>query len=190
MLINILRILLQEINHAPNMNKLILNLCIAFVLVCFTSCSSDDMQDSNNSSISGVWKLTAWNIEGGFDINNDGTISSNLLNEIDCSRNETLFFDNNGVVSLNTTFNPDIGIALLNETTDEYSFDVTCDTEGVVSLATEYTIKDSIITIGESEAMIEGNQISLVFEGRIKIHNEDFTEVIETKDLTLVYNKQ
>lgn len=172
------------------MNKLILNLCIAFVLVCFTSCSSDDMQDSNNSSISGVWKLTAWNIEGGFDINNDGTISSNLLNEIDCSRNETLFFDNNGVVSLNTTFNPDIGIALLNETTDEYSFDVTCDTEGVISLATEYTIKDSIITIGESEAMIEGNQISLVFEGRIKIHNEDFTEVIETKDLTLVYNKQ
>lgn len=172
------------------MNKLILNLCIAFVLVCFTSCSSDDMQDSNNLSISGVWKLTAWNIEGGFDINNDGTISSNLLNEIDCSRNETLFFDNNGVVSLNTTFNPDIGIALLNETTDEYSFDVTCDTEGVISLATEYTIKDSIITIGESEAMIEGNQISLVFEGRIKIHNEDFTEVIETKDLTLVYNKQ
>ena len=172
------------------MNKLILYLCIAFVLVSFTSCSTDDMQDSNNSSITGVWKLTAWNIEGGFDINNDGTISSNLLNEIDCSRNETLFFDNNGVVSLNTTFNPDIGIALLNETTNEYSFDVTCDTEGVISLATEYTIKDSIITIGESEAMIEGNQISLVFEDRIEIYNEDFTEILETKDLTLVYNKQ
>jgi len=172
------------------MNKLILNLCIAFILVCFTSCSTDDMQDSNNSSITGVWKLTAWNIEGGFDINNDGTISSNLLNEIDCSRNETLFFDNNGIVSLNTTFNPDIDIALLNETTDEYSFDITCDTEGVISLATEYTVENSVIMIGESEAMIKGNQISLVFEDRIKIYNVDFTEVIETKDLTLVYNKQ
>ncbi|WP_339894089.1 hypothetical protein [uncultured Algibacter sp.] len=172
------------------MNKLILNLCITFVLVCFTSCSTDDTQDSNNSSITGVWKLTAWNIEGGFDINNDGTVSSNLLNEIDCSRNETLFFDNNGVVSLNTTFNPDINIALLNEETSKYSFDITCDTEGVISLATEYTIKGSIITIGESEAMIEGHQISLVFEDRIKIYNEDFTEVLETIDLTLVYNKQ
>ena len=172
------------------MNKLLLNLCAAFVLVCFTSCSADDMQDSNNSSITGVWKLTAWNIEGGFDINNDGTVSLNLLNEIECSRNETLFFDNNGIVSLNTTFNPDIGIALLNETTNELSFDIACDTEGVISLATEYTVKDSVITIGESEAMIEGNQIYLVFEGRIKIYNEDFTEVLEAKDLTLVYDKQ
>ena len=172
------------------MNKLILNLCIAFILVCSTSCSTDDMQDSNNSSIIGVWKLTAWNIEGGFDINNDGTVSSNLLNEIECSRNETLFFDNNGIVSLNTTFNPDIGIALLNETTNEFRFDISCDTEGVISLATEYTVKDSVITIGESEAMIEGNQIYLVFEGRIKIYNEDFTEVLEAKDLTLVYDKQ
>ena len=172
------------------MNKLLLNLCAAFVLVCFTSCSADDMQDSNNSSITGVWKLTAWNIEGGFDINNDGTVSLNLLNEIECSRNETLFFDNNGIVSLNTTFNPDIGIALLNETTNIFRFDIACDTEGVISLATEYTVKDSVITIGESEAMIEGNQIYLVFEGRIKIYNEDFTEVLEAKDLTLVYDNQ
>ena len=172
------------------MNKLLLNLCAAFVLVCFTSCSADDMQDSNNSSITGVWKLTAWNIEGGFDINNDGTVSLNLLNEIECSRNETLFFDNNGIVSLNTTFNPDIGIALLNETTNDSRFDIACDTEGVISLATEYTVKDSVITIGESEAMIEGNQIYLVFEGRIKIYNEDFTEVLEAKDLTLVYDNQ
>ncbi len=172
------------------MNKLLLNLCIAFVLVCFTSCSTDDMQDSNNSSITGVWKLTAWNIDGGFDINNDGTVSTNLLNEIDCSRNETLFFDNDGVVSLNTTFNPDINIALLNEATSEYSFNVACDTEGVISLATSYTVNDSMIMIGESEAQIDGNQIFLVFQDRIKIYNEDFTQVLETKDLTLVYNKQ
>ena len=172
------------------MNKLLLNLCIAFVLVCFTSCSTDDMQDSNNSSITGVWKLTAWNIDGGFDINNDGTVSTNLLNEIDCSRNETLFFDNDGVVSLNTTFNPDINIALLNIETSEYSFNVACDTEGVISLATSYTVNDSMIMIGESEAQIDGNQIFLVFQDRIKIYNEDFTQVLETKDLTLVYNKQ
>lgn len=171
------------------MNKLLFNLCIACALVFFTSCSLEDMDDSNDSTIIGVWKLVAWNVEGGFDINNDGVVSTNLLNEIDCSRNETLFFDNNGTVSLNTTFNPDIEIALINGTTGEYRFNVTCDIEGIISLATSYNINDTMITIGESEAKLEGNQIFLVFEDRIKIYNEDLTEVIETKDLTLVYKK-
>ena len=53
----------------------------------------------------------------------------------------------------------------------------------------QYFCENSMITIGESVAEIEGGQIFLVFEDRIKIYNEDFTQVIETKDLTLVYNK-
>ncbi|WP_298551044.1 hypothetical protein [uncultured Algibacter sp.] len=171
------------------MNKIFINLCFAFALVCFSSCSTDDSIDSNDSSITGVWKLTAWHVEEGFDINNDGTISTNLLNEIDCSRNETLFFDNKGVVSLNTTFNPDLDISVLDNSTSEYSFNVSCD-EGIISLATSYTVNDSIIIIGESQAQIEGNQISFVFEDRIKIYNENLTQVITTKDLTLVYIKQ
>lgn len=171
------------------MKKLLLSLCCAILLVSFTSCSTDDTQDSNDSSIVGVWTLNAWNIEDGLDMNNDGITSTNLLDEIDCSRNETLFFDKNGVVSLNTTFNPDLNISLLNSETNTYNFDITCDTDGIVSLATEYTIENSMITIGESVAEIEGGQIFLVFEDRIKIYNEDFTQVIETKDLTLVYNK-
>ena len=172
------------------MNKLLLYLCFASVLVFFTSCSSDDVQDSNNNAIIGVWKLTAWNVDEGFDINQDGVVSNNLLNEIDCTRNETLFFDDQGVVSLNTTFNPDLDITLLDESTREYSFNVACDTEGVISLATTYTIDDSIIMIGESEATIQDNQIFLVFEDRIKVYNEDLTQVVATKDLTLVYTKQ
>jgi hypothetical protein len=172
------------------MKKLLLNLSYAILLVCFTSCSTDDTQDSNDSPIVGVWELTAWNVEEAFDFNNDGTANTNLLNEINCSRNETLFFENNGVVSLNTTFNPDLNISLLNNETNTYNFDVTCDTEGVVSLATEYTIENSMITIGESVAEIEGGQMFLVFEDRIKIYNEDFTEVFDTKDLTLVYSKK
>ena len=172
------------------MNKLIFNLCITLALVCFTSCSTDDAKDSNNSSITGVWLLTAWNIDEGFDINNDGTVSTNLLNEIDCSRNESLFFDKNGVVSLNTTFNPEIDIALLNDTTNEYSFNIVCDNEGVISLATTYTRNESVVFIGEREARIEGYQIFLVFKDRLKIYNMDFTQVLETKDVTLVYDKQ
>ncbi|MDG1730316.1 MAG: hypothetical protein P8K68_08925 [Algibacter sp.] len=172
------------------MNKLLFNLCIAFTLVYFTSCSTEDLQDSNDSSITGVWKLTAWNVNEGFDFNNDGIISTNLLHEIDCSRNETLFFDQKGVVSLNTVFNPEINIALLNVSNSEYNFDVACDSEGVISLATSYTVNGSMIMIGESKAQINGNQISLVFDDRIKIYNKELTQVVETKDLTLVYKKQ
>ncbi|WP_298496693.1 hypothetical protein [uncultured Algibacter sp.] len=171
------------------MNKLLLNLCFACILVFFTSCSSDDAQDKNSTAIIGVWKLTAWNVDQGFDINNDGVVNTNLLNEIDCPRNETLFFDDKGIVSLNTTFNPDLDITLLNEEASEYRFNVACDTEGIISLATSYTLNDSIIMIGESEAQIKNGQIILIFEDRIKIYNEDLTQIIETKDLTLVYDK-
>jgi len=171
------------------MNKFLFNLCIIGVLVCFTSCSTEDTEDSEVSAIIGVWELTAWNINGGFDMNNDGVASSNLLNEIDCSSNETLVFDKNGVVSLNTTFNPDLKIALLDETSDAYRFEVTCDTEGVISLATEYSFNNVALTIGENEARIDNNKIFIVFEDRLKIYNEDLTEVLDTKDLTLVYSK-
>jgi hypothetical protein len=172
------------------MNKFLFNLCFTFLLICFIGCSKDDMQNSDNSAITGVWGLSAWNIDGGFDINNDGTVSTNLLNEIDCSRNETLIFNNKGVVSLNTTFNPDISIALLNEETSEYIFTVICDTEGVISLATSYTVENNIILFGNSEALVEDNQISITYKDRIEVFNLDFTQVLATKDLTLIYEKQ
>lgn len=171
------------------MKKLLFYLCFTFALVCLASCSSDDLQDSNNSPIVGVWELVAWNVEEAFDFNNDGTANTNLLNEIDCSRNETLFFENNGVVSLNTTFNPDINIALLDGTDAMYDFDVTCDTQGIISLATSYELNESSILIGEFEASYTENRITLVFREKIKIYNEDFTNVIDAKDLTLVYTK-
>jgi len=69
------------------------------------------------------------------------------------------------------------------------SFEVTCDTEGVISLATEYSVNNVALTIGENEARIDNNKIFIVFEDRLKIYNEDLTEVLDTKDLTLVYSK-
>lgn len=172
------------------MNKLNFHLCVILLLVCVTSCSSDDTQETSSNPLTGIWELTAWNTEGGFDINNDGIVNTNLLNEIDCARNETLFFEDNGVVSLNTTFNPDLEIVLLDALLNLYSFNVECDTEGVISLATNYTRSGSIIFIGDIEAQFDGNEISIVFQDRINVYNEDFTEIVMSKDLTLVYQKK
>jgi hypothetical protein len=171
------------------MNKFIITAISTCALVLFSSCSSDDLQNENNSNIQGVWKLAAWNVEGGFDMNNDGVNNTNLLNEIDCIQNETLLFEANGVVSLNTTFNPDIEIVLLNDATNAYLFNVECETEGVISLATSYTVNGSNVSIGESSAKIDGNQILIVFENSLEIYNEDSTKVVEARDLTLVYYK-
>ncbi|WP_298238838.1 hypothetical protein [uncultured Algibacter sp.] len=167
------------------MNKLFFTLVLSCLFL--VSCSGNDI---NDDPLLGVWKLTEWNIADGFDIDNDGFVSTNLLNEINCSYNETLLFEPNNIVSLNTTFNPKLEIAQLNNSTNEYSFNVECDTEGVVSLATFYSKEGNSVIFGESEAVINGNQISIVFKESIEIYNEDFTQVIANKDLTVVYTKQ
>ncbi|MDO5969730.1 hypothetical protein Q4Q35_07910 [Flavivirga aquimarina] len=165
------------------MNKLLFILCFALL---FTSCSVED----NNISVVGTWKLTARNVVDGFDINNDGTVDTNILNEVDCVNNETLIFETNGVVSSNKTYNPDIDIALLDGTTDDYIFNVTCDEQGIIGFATTYTQDMNTVTFNDNEFTIIGNQLSREIKESIKIYNEDFTEIVATKDLTLIYTKQ
>jgi hypothetical protein len=173
------------LNHVPNMKKFFLLLSFAFI--CLVSCSSDDTSDM---TVEGTWKLVSWNVPDGFDINNDSIKSLNLLDEIDCTNNETLLFENNGIVSSNQTFNPKIEIALSNEILNTYTFNVVCDNEGVVSFASNYTQNGNTIVLNEGTASIKSNELSRVFLDAIKIYNEDFTAVIATKDLTLIYIKQ
>ncbi|NMH86676.1 hypothetical protein [Flavivirga algicola] len=166
------------------MNKFLFVLCFALSLV---SCSDDD---NDVVSVVGTWKLTAWEVADGLDINDDGTASSNILDEITCPNNETLIFEANGVVTSNKTFNPDLDIALKQGTSDEYTFNVTCDNQGVIGFATTYSQNMDAVIFNDNESIIIDNQLLRVVKESIKIYNEDFTEVITTKDLTLVYTKQ
>jgi len=168
------------------MKHLLKVICAVLLISSSTSCSSE----SDVSSIVGSWKLTAWNASKGLDLNNDGIVSTNILDEIDCISNETLVFESNGVVSSNATFNPDLDIVLLNGTSDEYIFNVTCDKDGMVSYATTYSQNGDSVLINESEATIRDNKLSRIFEDAIKIYNEDHTELVDTIDVTYVYTKQ
>jgi len=171
--------------HAPNMNKIIVFLC--FTTLLFTSCYNDA---DDEITVEGIWKLTAYNVSDGFDINNDGIASVNLLDEIPCTNNETLVFESKGVVTSNQTFNPSIEIGLVNSTSDSYIFNVICDEEGSIGYATNFTLNANEIFINDNIATISGNKLSRVFADAIKIYNEDFTEVVATKDVTLVYMKR
>jgi hypothetical protein len=162
-------------------------LLIILVSICSFACT-DEIYDF--ASVEGEWKLTGYNSVTGFDINDDGVKSVNLLEEIECTNNETLIFDSNGVMSSNNTFNPKIDIALKDGSKSEYVFNVECDLEGVIGFATGYSQNGDIITYKNHSASIIENQIFIVFENAIEIYNADYTEVIETQDLTLVYTKQ
>ena len=162
-------------------------LIISFVSLFFVACSTDN---DDSMSVEGVWKLTEYNVSDGFDINGDGIKSTNLLDEIDCENNEFLTFESNGVMSSNLSFNPNILIALLDGTTDDYTFNVACDEEGVIGFAANYTQKGETIIYNNHNASIIGNQLYVAFKKAVKIYNESFTEVVKAKDLTLVYTKQ
>jgi hypothetical protein len=55
------------------------------VLACstFVSCNDDDNNTEVNTgaSLTGTWKLTAFNVAEPFDLNNDGTSSQSLITE-------------------------------------------------------------------------------------------------------------
>jgi hypothetical protein len=143
-----------------------------------------------DSSVVGSWQLTTWSVFIPIDLNNDAITNNNLLNEATCDNNETLIFESNGTVSSNSTYNPQVYISLVNGTTDNYSFDVDCDTEGAIGLAGTYTQNNNSITLFNTTAVINGNQLTVVYENAIDIYNEGFTEIMDTKDLTLVYTKK
>lgn len=170
----------------PQIMKRILTIFTFLSLLLF-ACSSDD---SKLTSVEGVWQLVAYNVPEGFDINNDGIKSINILQEIGCANNEVMVFESTGVVYTDASFNPLIQIYILNEVTNEYAFNVECDTEGVISLATNYTQKGNTITFNKHSASVMHNHLYIIYEDAIEIFNADFTKVLAREDLTLVYSKQ
>lgn len=163
-------------------------LILFLFILSFQSCFKDQ-DDTFNNDLIGTWKLTGYNVEGGFDINADGVADTNLLNEIECPNDETLVFVSNGIVSSDKTYNPLLEIGLVEGTNDRYVFNVECP-DGDIGFSATYTQNNGSVTIQDRMAVLNGNQLARVFENAINIYNEDFTQVIATKTLTMVYTKQ
>lgn len=169
------------------MKRFTLTLCLIVFIAFLFSCSEDD---ANDDSVVGTWELTTWTIEIPIDLNSDTLTSTNLLDEAICDNNERLIFDANGTVSSNATYNPQITVSLIDGTTDVYIFNVVCDMEGIIGTAGEYSQNNNSVTLFDKTAVITGNQLTIVYEDAIDIYNEELTEVMITKNLTLVYTKK
>ncbi|MGW9686263.1 hypothetical protein [Flagellimonas sp. 2504JD1-5] len=66
--------------------KMLKTLSVLALFLGLSSCSSDDDAgtDALNSAVIGIWDLVEVNISSAQDIDNDGTASTNLLDEVDC----------------------------------------------------------------------------------------------------------
>lgn len=179
-------------NQQIIMRKIILGLMMLNALV-FTSCTNNEDDNNPDESIVGTWKLTGWNITQGFDLNQDGTISNNILEEIDCLNNETLVFNADGSLISNNTSYLDIQILLITGTTDEYIFDIDCG-EDIDSYALSYTQNgNTIIVNDDGEIMIgviSGNKLIFTIEDGVPVYADDINEeVVSTQELKIVYSK-
>jgi hypothetical protein len=172
---------------APKMRKFTFILFTFTILTIATACSKDD---SNVPSIVGTWELTTWSINVPIDLNNDLITSTDLLDEAICANEETLVFEANGTVSSNATYNPQVMVSLLDGTTEEYLFNVECDTEGSIGIAGSFTQNDQSVTLFNTMATLSGNQLIVVYENAIDVYNQNLTEVIDMKDLILIYTKK
>lgn len=74
-------------------------LLLVFVVI---SCSNDDTAETEMSKASGTYVLTELNVNPAQDIDDDGTASTNLLNELACISG-TLSLGSNGTYALNLT---------------------------------------------------------------------------------------
>ena len=164
-------------------------LFVSIVASVLTSCSNEPV---DGSSVVGNWKLTEVNIflPNGFDINNDGVRSTNLLDEIDCANKEVLTFDKNGVMQSNLTFNPDVDIYLLDAAKQDYAFSVHCDVEGAIGYATSYIQEGETIKYNNRSAIQDGNHLYMTFKSAIGVYNEDGSKMLALEDLNLVYSRQ
>lgn len=155
-----------------------------------TSCNKDD--DNNNGSsgsISGTYKLTAFNISVAQDLNGDGTASINQMSETACfnnsfmslNENNTFVYDDKGVEITSDGMNDIIDCyddgdvtgtwsVSGNTLTLNYSF-------GGSSITDTYTVSGSTITI----AVPDGDVVGTTSAG---------DPVYVTADIHAVYTKQ
>lgn len=172
------------------MKKIFSLLMIALV---FVGCSSDDDGD-DNVALQGDWKLTAFRSEQAYDLNNDGTMSNDIMAETNCYQNEKVTFNSNGTGAVFSTSYADIELILEVGTTNSYVYDVTCVQESTTT-ALNWTQNGNSVAItmeGVSFSGVQdGNKITFTVPEGFHIQVEDGDDIVWISEtLTMIYTKQ
>ena len=194
------------------MLKIFYRIAFVSILAVFVSCDNEPLEGfdltevnqvnqetpagvaTNATSIEGTWKLTAWNAANAVDINNDGTASINLLDELNCYDNETIVFNSdNTAISMSTTY-AEIELFIVVGTTNQYTFTSTCVPE-IENTNLTWVQSGNLVTTtdvvsgGTINFTLNGNQLSFLIPNGFDVSNGSGTATV-TEDLTFVYTKQ
>lgn len=164
------------------MKKLILTLLTCVSLILFTSCTTEDIDDT--STILGEWTLTSWSVSTPIDLNNDGSVQSEFspgclsdsaLNFMDAT-DGTVFF------SSEVTFNTRIEDGKL-------VFMTACTTDSnKVPTLMNYTTNGSSVMIdyeGEIYVLtIDGNTLNMLVPNGFIAKDIDTFETTVIQDIT------
>jgi hypothetical protein len=140
--------------------KLLLTVLLSTV---FFSCSSNDNDESTDVSVEGTWKLTGYELENPYDINQDGSASTSVIDETSCYNNETIVFnqDNTGKI--------------ISRSYVDFSSEITIGGNSELSVALECIEEEETIDFSWN---LEGNMLVLDASG------EKTTMVVEGDDIS------
>ncbi|MCB0462842.1 MAG: lipocalin family protein [Flavobacteriaceae bacterium] len=169
------------------MRKLILALFTCLSFIVFTSCTTEDIDDT--STILGEWTLTSWTVDAPIDLNNDGTpqsefspgcLTDSTINFMDVS-NATVFFSSE--VTYNTRMENGKVIFMTSCSTDS---------DRMPTLG-EYTINNNSVMIDlEGEAMVltlSGNTLTMTVPNGFIAKDIDTFETTVMQDITYIFTR-
>lgn len=134
--------------------------------------------------------MTTWTVGIPMDLKPSKESTTNLLDQTSCEVNEILSFDNNGIVTSEDTFSPKITVRLKDGASAEYIIEEVC-AEGVIGYTTEYSqVANGEVQFNNTVGVMVNNQLTVIYKNAVKVYNEALTEVVESKDLTLIYTKK
>lgn len=123
-------------------------LAMALVAISFGACSDDDTSNNDSGSIEGVYDLTEFNTSVATDFDEDGTESTNQMDETNCYDTRKIDFNSDN------TFTYDLDYILINTTTGE----AVCTTSDVSGT---WTATNNTITAVYEE--VDGTEVTLTF---------------------------
>ena len=169
-------------------------LVFSVVSLFLFSCSSDDDAPAPVDPIVGTWKMTAFEVENQYDLNNDGTASRELISETNCYQNETIQINEGGAAIANSNSFLTVVGTLVAGTTDQYTYTFTCENEAEIT-PTNWTLNGTTLSFQEDDgftvtATYNGsNEFSFTVPGGFEIYSAGFNVVAE-EDITITYTKQ
>jgi len=176
-------------------NYFMKNLIILIIAITISSCSVDDNSKTKVSGLEGTYRLTSYTVENPYDLNADGTATTNIIAETNCFNNNLFIFDvDNRGESQNAT---KLDIDLEPNSNNQYEYSLNCiDTPD--NTAFFYNIEDKIVRVTSSGNTIDGtlsdddSTITFNIANGLTLPVEDGNGgVTETmQDIVLVYTLQ